>query len=337
MKEKIKKMPGFKYLNRIRIKFLMNKESNYDKRIFLKNFIYSKNKSKSTYEYDMMLAIHQIEKGMSCKHLRPFAKDKVRKIIDMIPNIDVNSYVYNYSINILKKYSYYSINILKKYSLIYEQNEWINLEEYKIVNNFLKNVNNFKEMNVGSLDLHLDEIKNDFSIDLYKFLKSRHSVRNFSSDTLRDTDIEKAINMAILTPTACNRQMCNIYFVDSKDNKTLLENCAQGLGLFDLSNANYFIVTFDVSANHFVGERNQGWFNAGLFSMNFVNALHSLGIGSCFVQFGNSSADEEKLKKAFYISDSERIAVIIVAGYYAEVSKIPCSTRKEVHDIFKKI
>ena len=53
------------------------------------------------------------------------------------------------------------------------------------------------------------------------------------------------------------------------------------------------------------GERNQGWFNAGLVAMNFVNALHSLGIGSCFVQFGNSNQEEKDLKKLLNINKSE--------------------------------
>ena len=77
--------------------------------------------------------------------------------------------------------------------------------------------------------------------------------------------------------------------------------------------------------------------NAGFFSMNFVNGLHSLGIGSCFVQFGNSSKDEKKIKAMCHIPVNERIAVFIAAGYYSENSIIPLSSRKSLFDIYKKI
>ena len=91
------------------------------------------------------------------------------------------------------------------------------------------------------------------------------------------------------------------------------------------------------SKQTFIGERNQGYFNAGLFSMNFVNALHSQGIGSCFVQFGNSKKDENIIKKICGISSSERIAVLVSAGYYEENISAPKSPRKDKKDVFKII
>lgn len=119
--------------------------------------------------------------------------------------------------------------------------------------------------------------------------------------------------------------------------KNIIINYGQGFGNFELENANIFIITYDTAAFHFIGERNQGYFNAGLFSMNFVNALHSQGIGSCFVQFGNSKKDENIIKKICGISSSERIAVLVSAGYYEENISAPKSPRKDKKDVFKII
>ena len=122
--------------------------------------------------------------------------------------------------------------------------------------------------------------------------------------------------MALKSPTACNRQMVKIYYVKSKEKKDYILKIGQGFSGFKYDGINIFVITFDINANYFVGERNQGWFNAGLVSMNFVNALHSLGIGSCFVQFGNTNKEEEKVKKILNIPSNERIAVLLSAGYY---------------------
>lgn len=71
--------------------------------------------------------------------------------------------------------------------------------------------------------------------------------------------------------------------------------------------------------------------------MNFVNALHSLGIGSCFIQFGNDYKEEKQLKQILNIPESEKISVIIAAGYYKDKSIIPYSSRKYRKEIYTKI
>lgn len=315
------------------INYIKNKKSIYDftrdKKFYLNNCINSKRITKEKVEYEMILEVHRIEKGFSCLNQRPFGIDKINRIIELIDIFCNKAYEKSFAYNL-------SISTLVEYKKLYEEKGWIDREEYFIVKKYLEKNFDYEYVRVGAFDLY----KNDFieyaKIDYDKFLSSRRSVRNFSNQKLKEKDIIKSINMAIKTPTACNRQMCKIYYIEDELMKKNVESFALGLGLFELDNANYFLVTFDVSANYYVGERNQGWFNAGLVSMNFVNALHSLGIGSCCIQVGNRFDDEQKLKKILNISDSERIAVIITAGYYADISRIPFSTRKSIEDIYIK-
>ena len=51
-----------------------------------------------------------------------------------------------------------------------------------------------------------EELKNDYDIDYYKYIKSRHSTRNYKNKDLQIEDIKKAVNMAKYTALACNRQ-----------------------------------------------------------------------------------------------------------------------------------
>ena len=106
-----------------------------------------------------------------------------------------------------------------------------------------------------------------------------------------------------------------------------------GKGGFYLNGVNTFIITFDANGLSTAGERNQGYFNAGLYSTNLVNALHSLGIGTCFIQFSNHVNEEEKLKKINGIPEYERIAVILFAGYYDEKSIFTVSPRKNIGEL----
>ena len=86
-----------------------------------------------------------------------------------------------------------------------------------------------------------------------------------------------------------------------------------------------------------IGERNQGWLNVGLFAMNFVNALHSRKIGSCFIQWANSNKEEATLKRQLGLNDSERIGVVVVAGAYPEEFDVPASRRKSISEVLDEI
>lgn len=320
----VKKIPGLKFLY-LKIKFM---DFSKDKEFFISNYMYSSKIIKERLEYDFLLEIHKLEKGFAVVNPRPFGIDKIKRIITCIKKYEEKDFEPSFSYNL----AYSSLEAYKKF---YEEKEWTDSEQYKIVSDFLKDAKEYTYIPVGAYDLHKEDFIEDTKIDYNKFMSSRKSIRNFAAKELSNDDITKAVNMAIKSPSACNRQMCKVYYVDKEKNKKVVEKYAQGLGLFDLTNANYFVITFDISANYFVGERNQGWFNAGLFGMNFVNALHSLGIGSCFIQFGNSFKEEQEFKKLLDIPSSERVAVIITAGYYDEVSRIPYSTRKDISEIYR--
>lgn len=330
MKEKlksiIKSLPGFNFFNYFRLKKLFKQEFINDYKFYKRNYTYSQ-KDEKRIGYQMILLIHSLEKGMSSENLRPFGVEKIKKLINLITEYEKISDEKDYSYNL-------AINCLDSYCEIYKENNWEERNEYLLVKDFLSSRPTLKKIKVGSYVLNKVDFIIDSKIDYDKFISSRHSVRNFSNEKIREKDVEKAVKIAIKSPSACNRQMCKVYYIENKESIKYIESIAQGLGGFDLTNANYFIITFDIAANYFIGERNQGWFNAGLFSMNFSNALHSLGIGSCFMQFGNSFKEEIILKKQLNIPDSERIAVVIVAGYYDEVSRIPYSTRKDLSDIY---
>jgi nitroreductase len=148
--------------------------------------------------------------------------------------------------------------------------------------------------------------------------------------------MKKAVNTAMKTPTACNRQMCKVYFVKDTETQEKILHFSHGLTGFDNKTVNIIVVTYDISSLCFAEEIQQGMFNAGLFSMNLVNSLHSIGIGSCFLEYSNDIKDETEHKKILNIPSNEKIAIVIAAGYYPEESTIPYSTRKPLEEIYRE-
>lgn len=318
------------FIRRCYEKMLFDKEYRYDRNFFIKHYSHSK-ENKNKLGYNMLLISHSLEKGMSNKKPRRFGAAKTAELMSM-----ANKYV-QYG-DFQKDFAFVnSINVLRNYVEFYKRKNWQGTEECKKVAAFLEDYANIEKMNVGSCELMKKDFEEDSKINYEKFLSSRHSVREFMPMVVDAKDIEKAVRVAKLSPSACNRQMCKAYYVVNKTKVRKIIEMAQGFGGFEKETISPIVVTFDVSANYMIGERNQGWFNAGLFSMNLVNALHSQGIGSCFCQFGNCTSDEEELKKILNIPESERIAVIIAVGYYCDRCLIPYSPRKEINDIYKVI
>ena len=277
--------------------------------------------------YESIIHTHTLEKGMEHFELRPFAVQKTEHIMNIIK---LESKFENYK----NTFAYINgVNSLREYKRIYERHNWTDKEEYTKVNEFLKKYEKVEEQKAGAYILNKTELEKDYKIDYLKFVKSRHSTRNYKNAPLKLEDVQAAVEMAKYSASACNRQYIKLHYYPSGKMRENVIHYALGKGGLYLDGVNTFIVTFDVNGLSGAGERNQGYFNAGLYSTNLVNAFHSLGIGTCFIQFANSVKDEEDLKKKNDIPEYERIAVILFAGYYDEKSIFAVSPRKDIKEL----
>lgn len=327
VKEKLKRIP---FLRKIVKDFKIKREINCDKKIFVK--YYQENfENDVQYEYAIMLLVHSLEKGFCHEKLRPFGEQKVIELVSNLINYEKKGGSTKNTAYII------SINILNKWKNLYDENKWNKSSSYFIVNDYLSNQNTkIKNIDVGSEVLNTSLNQKYENFDYLDAISTRHSVRNYKEEKISDEDIDYCVNAAILTPTACNRQMIKLYYVDNKKKKDLLKKSIIGLSGFNKDNVNLFVVTYDTCAFSYYGERNQGYLNAGLFSMNLVNAMHFKGIGSCFLQWGNTNKEENFIKENLGIPRNERIAIVIAAGYYLESSVIAKSVRKRKEEIYKK-
>ena len=307
--------------------FNFEENFSYDKKFYKLNNMRS-TEDINRLDYELLMAEHSLEKGLSHFNLRPFGKKPLKRILKFI-NLELK---YEHSENHFAFST--AINLLKQYKKIYEEKKWTSENTYKNISKFLIKYEKMPEQKTGSYVLTKEELKNDYSIDYKKFIKSRHSLRNYKDERLKIEDIKEAIEMAKYSPSACNRQYIKVHYYPIGKMKENVINFSVGKGGIDLEGVNTFIITYDANGLQGAGERNQGYFNAGLFSTNLANSFHSLGIGTCFIQFSNSVEAEEKLKRFNDIPFNERIAVILYAGYYDEKSIFCVSPRKPFEDIF---
>lgn len=313
-----------KYISNCLRNLKFKKKYDSDKKYFIENYMLSYGYTDNKLSYNISLIVHSIEKGLGNAKPRLFGLNKIKELINLTENLE-NKNCYSY---------FLAISCLYNYKKFLELNSFTNEHIYSYVTDYLYNKKLDENYSVGKVEFFYNNIKEDSNIDFLSFAKSRHSIRKFSNKKLALKDLEYAVNSALLAPSACNRQFCKVYFVENKRLVKLCINSSRGISGFDEDNLKFAIITYDVNGLINIDERNQGMFNAGLFSMNLVNGLHVRGIGSCFIQFSNDLKEEKKLKEALSIPFNEKIAVFIAIGYYPEIVSSLHSSRKNIKDIY---
>lgn len=294
-----------------------------DARRFNKYYI-EESEKKGDFRYRILWLVHNLEKGMSAENPRPFAEQKVKRLAKMVKD---------YPENRRGEFEFrLACAALKAWKSFFESHGWADRIEPETAQ-FISSLQDFG-ITVGCAEVEKIDCEN---LSFEQGLLSRRSVRDFEPEPLNSEDIDFALKCFVKAPSACNRQMCRVYGVKSDEAKELLKNTLLGLSGFNADATSFFLITYDISAFEYYGERNQGFLNAGLAAMNFVNGLHSRGIGSCFVQWSNKRKETEHIKKALGIPDNEVIAVAIGAGYYKKRYTVLNSERKSGKEIYKEI
>lgn len=276
------------------------------------------------YRYSIMLVVHSLEKGMCMPNPRPFGNDKVKKLLNMLESGN-NKDCFEYNLG---------VSIIFQWVDFYKRHGW---EQTEIVQKSIQFLQDKEATLKAGCQKYISSLSPNSSAEFEKVVMTRHSVRDFQQRKLDMKDVELAKRCFVETPTACNRQMCRLLYISDENVKKLLDKVIIGLPGFNKDTVQYFVVTYDLAAFAYSGERQQGMFNSGLCTMNFVNGLHAKGIGSCCLQWSNKRKDDISVRKALGIKQSERIAVVVAAGYYLESNTIPCSVRRDINEVFQVI
>lgn len=168
--------------------------------------------------------------------------------------------------------------------------------------------------------------------DPASFFGTRHSVRDFSTRAVEPDVLERAVALALNSPSVCNRQSWRIYFRHGEEARQTLTFQNGSAGFRDIVPA---VAVISVDARAFAGakERNQGWIDGGIFAMSFVWALHALGLDSCMLNMSVPTPKAEALRRHLNAEDSELIIMMVAIGYGRGGHRRARSPRREVSTV----
>lgn len=165
--------------------------------------------------------------------------------------------------------------------------------------------------------------------NLPEFMASRHSVRHFSGPAPLNA-LEAAISMARFAPSACNRQYVHAHLLLNKEVVQQVLQLQGGNNGFGHLAEQVILITVNLNAVIWLGERHDLWFNAGLFSMALYNALHYHKVGYCPLLWHDLPEKDTALRKLVHFPENELPVSLIVCGEVPEQFTVALSSRKPV-------
>ena len=286
-------------------------------------------KRKKKMEYTLLRENHVIEKGMSISNPRKgFGQSKVKKLIDRL-----DKYVSLFGMN---DFLNYPLSTIKNY-IHYTKNNSVEIDEIEMsYQKLISKINNY-ELNIesGVKLINKKEICNTTNFNFAEFAKSRHSIRMFSDETPSKEKIIKALEIAQLTPSACNRQAWHTYVFEG-EKCTELINQQGGANGFEDEIQTAILITADMNAFLYY-EPYQAYIDGGMYSMSLIYALHSLNLATIPLSTGFSFNKTRKIKEKFNISPNEVLIVIIGVGEMLDNFNVAISTRNSIEKTNKWI
>ncbi|SJN37906.1 putative NADH dehydrogenase/NAD(P)H nitroreductase [Marinilactibacillus psychrotolerans 42ea] len=291
---------------------------------------------KPTYENlraKITLHYHSIEKGLSNINVRlGFGEKALKNLVHVLEEYKNCEFPKD------DKRYLSAINILISYVDLHEKNNydvpWIKGKLTEQLNYLGENQT--KKMTKNHMpyrEFTKKEIIESVNKPFDEFLKHRVSVRDYSTEEVDVNQINDAIEMAIRTPSVCNRQPWKVYVLKNYDTIQKASGVQKGLNGERRTNVrNLLIVTTDISYFANDKERNEPFIDGGLFSMTLLYALHYKGLAACSLNNSMSNKDFKEVKRIVNIRSSERLIMFISVGKYSDKLIVPTSTRDSLDD-----
>ena len=177
------------------------------------------------------------------------------------------------------------------------------------------------------------QIKTATSVDFEQFLRNRHSVRQYTRDSIEPDTIRKIVQNAQLCPSVCNRQTCRVYALTNPDDVQKILKYQAGNAGFHQDIHTLFVVTANVGEMNLIGERYQGWIDGGIFAMTLALSIHAEGLGACFLNWSTEPREDRALRQGLGIGEEELVITMMAAGHLKPEFRVPVSHRKSIDEV----
>ncbi len=270
--------------------------------------------------------IHRIEKGILMRPRKEiFANDYITETIDQYENIfktdpDATEQVIWFS-DVLKEY----------FNVVSKENQTIN--EQRIRFQKIHNQSN-RDQNPKKIPYHKINETPSVSFDNFFLLaKKRKSVRWFLDKPVERHLLDKAIEVAGLAPSACNRQPYQYYVIENPELVEKLAALPVGTKGYRHNIPIFIMCIGNLDAYTHEHDRHLIYIDTSLANMNLMLALETLGLSSCPINWQDIDIQEQEARQLLGLQTYQRPIMCLAVGYADPEGMVAFSERKEIDEI----
>lgn len=277
--------------------------------------------------------IHRLEKGLI---MQP------RKTIFALEYIEETQSTF---FSALKKPNHCQEEILWAKSVLAEYYHCIDLKENKVLiglytdfqlwdNEYCNTKSSAREMykNIPYLHADLPAPQIDYQ-QFLQFIKLRRSTRWFKPVQVCHEKLKKAVDLASQAPSACNRQPYQFYIVDQEPLLGEVSQLAIGSSGFAKNIPCIVAVIGDYSNYEHARDRHLIYIDSSLAAMQFMQALPTLGLSSCPLNWPELNVLDKELAKSLNLKKHQKTIMLIAVGEADERGGIPYSQKKSAEQL----
>lgn len=297
---------------------------------FFRTYARESNRRKACLETKVIFFSHQIEKGLSHKDFRyGFGQQALTNLSFALKNLraldsDAASHndVYRMALGALHEYIQRHEDIgydLTAVCKLFESTIWREAEQ-------------FKGTQGGSYTVNASEKNSNGVKSFAQLAEGRHAVREFAPDPVTVEEIRRAVDLARTAPSVCNRQPARVHITC---NQGIIERALHIQGGFRGYPAPPALILVTADNQAFVSsvERNEGFVDGGLFSMQLLMSLESVGLAACPLNTMMNTRNESMTRELMQIPDNEFLVMYIAVGHFPETLNLCRSSRLPVEMI----
>jgi nitroreductase len=174
-----------------------------------------------------------------------------------------------------------------------------------------------------------DRTRTTCSIEqLENLFKQRRSTRWFQEKPVNGEDLDKAIQLASLAPSACNRQPFNFWVANEPSTAVEIAKMAVGTGGFAQNIPCLVVIIGDLAAYPFEKDRHLIYIDASLAAMQLMLSLETLGLSSCPLNWPDVDKNENQISERLSLQKHQRVVMLVAIGYADPAGLIPYSQKK---------
>lgn len=165
---------------------------------------------------------------------------------------------------------------------------------------------------------------------LQSLAKRRRSVRWYLDRPVQRDLVDRAVELAVEAPSACNRQPYRFHIFDQAQDIAKVAAIPMGTAGYDHQLRGLIVVVGDLSAFFDIRDRHLIYVDSSLAVMSLLLGLEAQGVSSLCINWPDIEEKEKEMRTLLDLEEYERIVMLVAYGYADPEGLVPFSGKRQL-------